>query len=192
MEFRCKVKRKGRDQVLDLRGRRPGSFDEFLRYEVNLLSRISSQAEFFLHFLYCDSRFRRILDGCVHEELCEISYRHREMTVLHPGNWDNVAEILRTLRAANRNGADGFATATAGYIPKLTFFSRKPWFRRHLVHLKWYCLFYLEYPRLELWSRRGVDKTCDDLFDRVKAGGLPWDNNRSSWAPSPTTGSGTI
>lgn len=156
---------------LDFSTRGSGALEAFPNRAVELLGRVCKPTEFCFLFP-TGSTGLDLIRPCIEQKLCGVSYHDKGVTVLQPGDWGDAEAVLRQLMAGNLNGAEAFAPAVPGYIPRPRFLSGAHWFKRHLGHLKCFCLFSFEMPRMELWSKRGVDKACDDLFRRLQAKGL--------------------
>jgi hypothetical protein len=170
MKLGFTIKKEGEDQVLDIRLEKRGTFEAFLVSGTQLIGKVSRVDEFLFHFPPGVAKLSRIIRECAANGLCDVPIRDSDVVLVRPLTWESAAEILDRLRHSKYNGADAFAPAVRGYIPKLKSWNEwEPyWFKVQLPHLKWFCVFCLEYPRMELWCRTGVSDACEKLAEELE------------------------
>ena len=113
MKVRYRMKEKRGVQELDVTAEEEGhdALDAFPKYEVDLLSKMSSPDDFFFRLRSYDSKMMTYVEDWAGEGLCRVCHRNKEDTLVQPASWESAATFLCRLGA-------GWVQLYRGYPPR--------------------------------------------------------------------------
>ncbi len=170
MRFNHKLRRKGRDEIVEVWPEGEGTAQVILRSMAHLVGNVAALDEFFFDLPCRDE----MVDRFEKDGLCRVTTRDKHLTLARATSWDKAGQLLYRLHDAEYMGVDSFAPATPGYVPRprRLFSGGEYWFRHNLEYLKFFCIFHLEYAwalDMELWTRPRFSDACERLVGVLKA-----------------------